>query len=481
MKIRLKKICTLSEMAKQCSNMGEFGSASDIIKSATEDSVNDIGWMVSVLVVEGGNKNFAWFERSDLISSFPTALLKPINVSHIADKPIGVIYDSALVRINVADSPDMESYEIVPFDKVTVSEDGILDVPPECRPLGIIVAGAVWKRIFPDEWSTIENGYKDGSIKVSMECVAQNYQLRLGAMPDDKIVDITPETAHLKKCVGQLVDGKRIYRIPRDLTFVGMAQTPIPAEVRARILEVAKIEGKKPTQEVLTAALQNIVAEEVEQPQTSHHSEDESNSGRRVMKENDVSTESAPDETAKLLAEKLKAEEAARVEAENAKAAVQAELEQLRNEIEQQKLEAQYDKQLATRTDALTKAGAITSIEELPALVSAAIRGCTDEDFAAYLQVEVARIDAIKASVKATAVKEQAEKLGLPPTATEEEVETAHMALIEKASTDLAPPPPTGDMPETEKAENADEKLELESRKASAKVSFGSIKTAEAV
>lgn len=214
-------------------------------KTALHDGnfVKDIGWLAGILCAEGGNANYLWFDQHELIVSYPSVVLKPINVEHIANFPIGAVYDSMLVHIMEPDSPDTAAYRAIPTTAIHVDDKGHMFVDPEYAPVGIAVACAVWKHVFPEEWEEVRSNYTNGAIKLSMESYSRSYSFRFGKGADAKVIELNDDNRHMLALVGREIDGERLYKIPREVTFKGVAKTQCPAEYRSRIIECASVAG----------------------------------------------------------------------------------------------------------------------------------------------------------------------------------------------------------------------------------------------
>lgn len=171
------------------------------IEEVTQDDITILKlnfWMCHV----GPNYNNDYFTPEFLKSAYPTAKFKAINLEH------GLPIVGTIVNAK---------YE---YDPVA-SKDGLL-----CE-------GVIWKIDFPHVAQSVMQGYKDGSLAMSMEVYFKDCEYWLGD-GDDKQV-LSPQEYQKNSRYDKPV--YRVFKLPGY--FNGCALTRNPADPNALILAAA--------------------------------------------------------------------------------------------------------------------------------------------------------------------------------------------------------------------------------------------------
>lgn len=193
-------------------------------KSSIDDE--DVFFVYSILVSSNWNKNDDVFLPEELVRSYKTPRYKPANFNHEEKLIVGNIVDSWLVDSN---------YNV--FDEDRVSAFGSGEPAPD--DIHILVSSVVYTYWRDPEYrrlvDNIIEGIKDGTKKVSMECIFKGFDYAVkGDDGDVKMLQRNEETAfltkHLRAYGGEGVyQNKKIARALRSITFRGKGFVDNPA------------------------------------------------------------------------------------------------------------------------------------------------------------------------------------------------------------------------------------------------------------
>jgi uncharacterized protein YukE len=193
-------------------------------KSSIDDE--DVFFVYSILVSSNWNKNDDVFLPAELVRSYKTPRHKPANFNHEEKLIIGSIVDSWLVD---------SSYNIFDEDRVSAFGSGE-SAPDDIHILVSSVVYTYWRD--PEYRRLVDNviaGIKDGTKKVSMECIFKGFDYAVKAEDGSvKMLQRNEETAfltkHLRAYGGEGVyQDKKIARALREITFRGKGFVDNPA------------------------------------------------------------------------------------------------------------------------------------------------------------------------------------------------------------------------------------------------------------
>jgi hypothetical protein len=206
-------------------NKVTVNSAVTKVTSAKTEADLDVMIMDSVLVSTGVNKNDDVFLPEEVWPVFSTAINKPVNWEHDSSINIGVITESW------------------PMSKTGMA---IADHHMPSGNYDIAIKSVIWKLNHPEYASAIKEGHEKNDLFVSMECWFEGYDYLVGAdFETGKVVARNDETSILDNFLRSMggsgeVQGEKISRVLRNITFGGVGVVANPANPDSHILSVAK-------------------------------------------------------------------------------------------------------------------------------------------------------------------------------------------------------------------------------------------------
>lgn len=207
----------------------------------------DLTYLQGIFVTSGQNYNRDVFLPSEMLHSFVTARMKPINIEHTVEENgslvkafskktsiplttgkntiIGSIYDVAFVHnksgkmLLASDYSSENAKEL--FDLDTIDDDF---TNPDNR-YHIIIAAALWKFMFPETIADIVEEIDQGGLALSMESFFLDYDLL--ANNEVKARRDNPELDSLYK-QRMSVGGQKVGRVLRNILWGGggLVDTP---------------------------------------------------------------------------------------------------------------------------------------------------------------------------------------------------------------------------------------------------------------
>ena len=195
----------------------------------------DLAYGEAIIVTSGDNLNGFYFTNEFILNTFRTFTFKPVNIEHMQQFIVGVIYDSAVFR--QSSSRDKGKGKMI-TDPSTVKADEHIEIK---------VRFALFQLIFPGTIGEIIGGaqavdQKPSTIKVSMELFPAEYGFILN-QDESTFKPKTKSNAFLDQFVGRNFKGNRISRMYIKGTFVGMGIVEHPADLDAEVLEVSSDEA----------------------------------------------------------------------------------------------------------------------------------------------------------------------------------------------------------------------------------------------
>lgn len=338
------------------------------LKKCAESSFSyDLMFINFILLHEGPNLNGDYFLRDEMEAAWHTFVGKPITWEH-GQPYIGYITDSKLVR------------------------------PPEGGGRWYIeCAGVIWKARYPEEAECVRQGAQDASYRVSMEVYFDDVLYMLG---DDQFRLFTyQEAPFLETLKGRTYQGEPVYRVLVGCLGGGAGIVSNPADVDAFILNVASRNNidKKQNEDVIINNEQNMAyiavsnmegidmfgepaaqldsTEEVEKVEDMQAKFDELQAKYDELKsqlENFEEVERHCEELRsqlELLAEENQRLEQAKEGLEGDLEAVKSEYADYKQQIENEKIEAEKESLAKARVKELVEGGVVVSEEKwLPRL-----------------------------------------------------------------------------------------------------------------
>lgn len=182
------------------------------IKSSLTDPHPKMMYGSAILTSTVMNLNDDIFIPSHTWAAKATCLHTPFNKQHVAEDIIGHIIDYRILN---------EKLEVIDSEEV-----------PEF--FHIEVDWAIYEFIFPEDAEAIKEKFEDGKAFVSMECYLDDFDYGIVSEGAIQVVARNEATAFLTqklRCYGGSgeVDGKRIGRILKKITFAGMGDVDNPA------------------------------------------------------------------------------------------------------------------------------------------------------------------------------------------------------------------------------------------------------------
>ena len=196
----------------------------------------DLLYMQPILVTSGGNANKDFFIPQELFAALKTPLYKPVDWEHHADEDddkteiIGTIIDSWF--------EDLEGEKL--------KAEKFEDMPTE---FNLVTNAAIWRYLFQTRAEEIEKRFEDDDLFVSMEAWFLDYDYVIKEGKEFKVVKRNKSTAVLDKYLlsnggNGNINGKELYRAPRNIIFGGMGIVKNPANKRSEVKEIAAKSNK---------------------------------------------------------------------------------------------------------------------------------------------------------------------------------------------------------------------------------------------
>ncbi|MFA5670087.1 MAG: hypothetical protein WC967_12675 [Balneolaceae bacterium] len=293
-------------------------------KSKKIDKQVDLLYGDAILVSAGINLNDDIFLPSEIWSARDTPVSKPSNWGHSKKEIVGHITDSWVVNNSTG--------------KIIKKDDELTDQ------IDIYISFVVYKAIFPEYASKIEESGPTGELCVSMECMFHGFDY--GFVDDDDsltVVARTKDTAFLTKHLrvyggtGEY-DGKKIGRVLKNIVFIGKGFVDEPANPKSLITSVANINyskmENKMNQEEKIAELTSKLAVAEKRIAEFEHADKNAELAKVVAERDELKTEL---DSVKSEIEKVKAEIVAKEEEikslSEASEKVSKELEEAKNSL----------------------------------------------------------------------------------------------------------------------------------------------------
>lgn len=205
------------------SDLASYGNPQKFFGGLTEEQ-NDLYFINCVLTEERGNLNGLWFTQPLLISKHSSARLKPFNFAHDSTDVIGVMYDSAICD---------EDNRVIDLAKEVEIRDGNAFhnlKGPYYKGEGKIrvnVAAVLYSKIGKGKVSSIIKKIEDGEqLAVSMECWVRDYDFYL--LGEDGSIEFAEgsKSSYLHEFVNKEFAGRIVYKVPQieGFLFGGIGQ-----------------------------------------------------------------------------------------------------------------------------------------------------------------------------------------------------------------------------------------------------------------
>ena len=337
----------------------------------------------SILTSTVMNQNDDIFLTEHTLPAIWTAVDTPFNDEHQEEDIIGHVTEARVL--------DSEG-NVIDKDKVEADDESLFDVE---------VDFVVYKSIFPDISSEIEDGYENDNMFVSMECYIGQFDYGLvDADNNIKIVSRNDKTSFLTKYlriyggVGEW-NGVKIGRVLKDICFAGMGKVPNPANTRSNFTRITKLEiedvdafidDSLADQEVLYLARRNSMPKienldeavaKIDELQAQLDSKDNKAHAAQLKEAQDAETALAEDlETER---KKVEVAEAVLTERDELISTAKAELEAMtaeRDEANEKLTKADNERKLTTRLAQMDELGIPCEDSE-----KEGISAMTDENF----------------------------------------------------------------------------------------------------
>jgi len=250
----------------------------------------DVSYLKGIYVSSGMNSNWDVFLPTELARSYGTIRLKPLDVEHVIEEGssyveivkqhpnmtfnsgkntiIGAIYDAAMVSSRTgamvpASNAANGIAEI--WDDIQASENDLLKNYKEHEHRSrydIVMAGVLWKWLFPKTVADITNEVNSGERALSMEVYFRDYDWFVNGTIYNK--DEAPHLADAFRKGG--FNGMPVGRVLRGMIFGGGGLVANPANPNAlNFIEVAPQHPERPAI-VVSASLQKKEAKSDELP-----------------------------------------------------------------------------------------------------------------------------------------------------------------------------------------------------------------------
>lgn len=433
---------------------GSFGDPRRFFENQGTAGIRDLGYMIGVLTPEGPNNNGTWFMPDEMLKSYKTARLKPVNLEHDTQTVVGVIYDSCVANA--------ETHEIIPEDKICLDENGepYIAVPEgEDRPaVEILVAMALYKAYNGELFESIKDMERFGfQQQLSMECWYSDVVF----VHNNQVIARTEQSEYLFDYINTEYGGSKVYLAPKNITWGGIAITDNPAQPKSVTLMVASTKGGESMKTVeellkeveqLTADLAGITAER-----------DKFKADVDVMTDAIQSLEASVAETETQHMQEKESLSKVIEDLKSACEALQGEFDAYRVSIESEKAQVAKEALVAERLKTIEQSEVSFLLTEAEVQ---SIGDMEQEAFDAFVADRKAKVQAIRDSVVADLRKEQATKLGLSADATDEQIEEAvKMLMLAKAEPSVEPEPQkviASITPETDKTNDVLKDINIE-------------------
>lgn len=202
----------------------------------------------NILCSVGNNDNDDCFLPQELFNAYMTSVDKPVNIDHVYEDIVGHTVSSCLVDSSyIPLAADMQMEELPDFFHILNQDVLYLNWRDEAKSqqMATIIA-----EIENDKWA------------VSMECLAPGFDYGIFDGEQMKLVARDDNTAFLSKYLRAyggdgLYDGKKIVRVPRNITFSAKALTKTPANPDSIILNKNKVCTASQNENVYLSELTN--------------------------------------------------------------------------------------------------------------------------------------------------------------------------------------------------------------------------------
>lgn len=235
--------------------------ASDILKSP------DSRYIQGVFTTSGSNGNNDFFLPSEMAKALATTMIKPIDIDHViiekesmvdvlanekvgslsaslklgTNTIIGAIYDAAFVNATTGEfvlANEMPGKLKDIYANLLEEDQKVINGDPDTR-YDIVVAGILWRELFPKTVDQVVQEIKTGQRALSMEAFFSNYSWRIGAQVYNK--EDAPHLESLFKSKG-MVGNNKVDRILKNIIFGGVGAVDNPANKYAfDFMEVASL------------------------------------------------------------------------------------------------------------------------------------------------------------------------------------------------------------------------------------------------
>jgi hypothetical protein len=184
----------------------------------------------------GANLNKDFFAPQELFNAIKTPLFKPVDWEHHGDEE-----DDESEIIGTITAAWFED-----LDGKKVEAESFKDMPAE---FNVVTSAVIWKYLYAKRSKTIEERYENEELYCSLECWFSDYDYAVREDSSYKIVKRNKTTAVLDKHLLQKggtgkINGKSLYRVPRNITFGGLGIVKKPANKKSVVKDLVASENK---------------------------------------------------------------------------------------------------------------------------------------------------------------------------------------------------------------------------------------------